>query len=736
MTINPQERLKPRRVAMLGNPNTGKTTIFNQLTGYNARVGNYAGVTVERKVARVKGIAAAVDVIDLPGIYSIAARSPDEMVSVDVLLGNREEEPEPPDAILIVLDASNLDRNLFLATQVMEAGPPCAFILNMTDVIHRQGVTVDSDLLEKRFGVPVFRVIGTTGEGLDGVRKWLDRADFAEAVPSRLVEFPPEFDSALNTLKQGLSSLQLPEPLQTPFFLSRALLESGGMAEKRLAELGGSKAAEFISASREVLTQAGISIISLEARCRYASIGKLLDGVRTAPKDQPESTSDRIDRVLLHPIWGTAVFLLLMIIVFQAIFSWSSPLMGLIEGFFEITSAAVEAALPAGPLSNFITGGIIAGVGGVLVFLPQIVFLFLFISILEDCGYLARAAFLADRLFSKLGLTGRSFIPLLSSFACAIPGVMATRIISDSRDRLVTILVAPLMSCSARLPVYTLMIAAFIPSTTVFGVFGLQGFVLFLMYLVGPTVAIFVALILRGTLLKGPKPMFMMELPPYRMPASKVVLNRLLESAGAFVKRAGTVVFAVSVIIWAASYYPRYPETEAAVAAAYAERLEAATAPEEIEQLTAEMEYATQRAQLSESVLGIAGHAIEPVMKPLGWDWRIGMAVIASFPAREVVISTLGIIFEVGPDADESSSDLQSRLQAATWPDGRPLFTLPVAVSIMIFFALCAQCAATLAVIRRETNSWKWPVFSFIYMTTLAWIAACFSYQLLTAILS
>lgn len=723
-----------RRVAILGNPNTGKTTIFNQFTGFNARVGNYAGVTVERKVAKIKGLNHEAELIDLPGIYSIAARSPDEMVSVDVLLGNRIEDPLPPDVILIVVDASNLDRNLFLATQVMEAGPPCALLLNMTDVIAKSGVTIDEKLLAQRLGIPVFPVIGTNGTGLEAVRQWLNQVPTGQSTP--VVNFPEGFETALNTLQKGIGAFQLSGPNQSRFFLQRALLEKGGVAEERLIKLGGQPAAELLEQSRAILVNEGLNIISLEAKTRYAAIGKLLDGVRTAPENPKESASDRLDRVLLHPVYGTLVFLLLMIIVFQAIFSWSAPLMDLIDGLFSSLSGWVEASLPAGPLSSFLTGGLIAGVGGVLVFLPQIVCLFLFISLLEDCGYMARAAFLADRLFSKLGLTGRSFIPLLSSFACAIPGVMATRIISDPKDRIVTILVAPLMSCSARLPVYTLMIAAFVPPTTVGGIFGLQGFVLFLMYLIGPAVAIPVALILKGTVFKGPKPMFLMELPPYRMPAGKVVFNRLVERAGAFIVRAGTVIFAVSVIIWAASYYPRSAETEEKLQAAYAERLENAESEEAKAVLQAELDHAVESAYLRDSFLGLAGRGIEPIMKPLGWDWRIGMAVIASFPAREVVISTLGIIFEVGPDADETNDDLQSRLHQATWPDGRPLFTLPVALAIMVFFALCAQCAATLAVIRRETNSWKWPVFSFTYMTVLAWIAAFITYQIFSRILT
>jgi ferrous iron transport protein B len=410
-------------------------------------------------------------------------------------------------------------------------------------------------------------------------------------------------------------------------------------------------------------------------------------------------------------------------------------LMDLIDGGFGALGEMLEASLPPGPLASFLVGGVIAGVGGVLVFLPQILMLFLFIAILEDCGYLARAAFLADRLFSRIGLSGRSFIPLLGSFACAIPSVMATRTISDRRERFVTIMVAPLMSCSARLPVYTLMIAAFIPSTTVAGFLNLQGLVLFAMYLVGPIVAVGVTLLLRMTVLKGPKPVFLMELPPYRLPDWRVVFHRLMERAGLFVKKAGTVILAVSLLIWAASYYPRPAELESQVAAPFEAQIAATESAEEVAELEAARDQAVATAYLRQSVLGRMGRMIEPVVMPLGWDWRIGMAVIASFPAREVVVATLGVIFEVGSDADESSSDLQGKLQTATWQDGRNLFTIPVAVSIMVFFALCAQCAATLAVIKRETNSWGWPVLAFAYMTTLAWLGAFVTYHGLGALL-
>ncbi|MBI1291970.1 ferrous iron transport protein B [bacterium] len=723
----------PRRVALVGNPNTGKTTLFNALTGFRAKVGNYAGVTVERKSGPLKGGTIPAEIIDLPGTYSLSARSADEMVAVDVLLGHRSEDPTPPDLVLVVLDASNLERNLFLATQIFETGLPCALVLNMMDMAETNGISIDTAELERRLSVRVFPVVASKGTGLDALRQFICSDNAALARSPQRVVFPEAFDSATTSLGEALTAAGVAARDTTPFLLRRALLEVGGMAEQRMRTQGGDKAAAAIDGARATLQQAGHRLVSLEAKARYASIRGVLDGVVKIPEGRRETTSDRIDRVLIHPVWGVVVFMALMLVVFQAIYSWSAPFMDLIDGCFGWLSEQVTANMSEGPLASFLADGVIAGVGGVVIFLPQIIILFLFISILEDCGYMARAAFLADRLLSRLGLSGRSFIPMLSSFACAIPGVMATRTIEDPRDRLTTIMVAPLMSCSARLPVYALMIGAFIPAYSIGGVLGLQGLVLFAMYLVGPAVAIPVALLLRRSLLKGPKPTFLMELPPYRRPNWKQVGFRLLERAGAFLKRAGTVIFAVSVVVWAATYYPRPAAVAESIEARYAERIAAAEG-DTAEELTAERDRAIEGAYLRQSILGRMGSAIEPLVRPLGWDWRIGMAVIASFPAREVVVSTLGIIFDVGSDADEESDALRDRLVAAQWADGSPIFTIPVAVSIMVFFALCAQCAATLAIIRRETNSWRWPIFAFVYMTTLAWIGALLVYQVGTLI--
>ena len=720
---------RPRRVALVGNPNTGKTTLFNLLTGFRARVGNYAGVTVERKSGPLKNSRIPVEIIDLPGTYSLSARSADEMVAVDVLLGNRAEDPTPPDLILVVLDASNLERNLFLATQLFELGIPCALILNMVDVASSAGIQVDAPQLAQVLQTRVFPVVASKGQGVEALREFLQSPWEKESLAPKAPDFPNEFYNKVEQLKQLAEEKKLPSAVANRFLVSRALLEVGGMAEQRLVSANDSFS-ELLTTTRAELESSGHRLLTLEAKVRYRWIREKLQGVVTAPSERRTTPSDRIDRILIHPVWGVAIFLFLMLIVFQAIYAWSAPAMDAIDGLFAGLGEWVAGVMTPGPLASLLVDGVIAGVGGVVIFLPQILVLFFFISLLEDCGYMARAAFLADRLLSRVGLSGRSFIPMLSSFACAIPGIMATRTIEDPRDRLTTILVAPLMSCSARLPVYALMIAAFVPEQTLFGVIGLQGLVLFFMYLVGPIVAIPVALVLRRFVLKGPKPTFLMELPPYRTPNWQTVLHRLIERAGSFLKRAGTVIFAVSILVWVATYYPRPDSIAEGFESQFAAQIENAETEEARAELEAERDHLIEGAYLRQSLLGRSGNLIQPLVEPIGWDWRIGMAVVASFPAREVVVGTLGILFDVGADADEESPALRDRLQAAKWPDGRPLFTLPVALSIMVFFALCAQCAATLAIIRRETNSWKWPVVSFVYMTSLAWIGAFIVYQL------
>jgi ferrous iron transport protein B len=435
----------------------------------------------------------------------------------------------------------------------------------------------------------------------------------------------------------------------------------------------------------------------------------------------------RITDFLNRPIPGTIGLFVVMAIVFQAVFAWATPLMDLIDGSAAVLGSIIRAQLGDGALSSLLADGIVAGVGSVLVFLPQIIILFLFIILLEDSGYLARAAYLLDRLMRSVGLSGQSIIPMISSFACAVPGIMATRVIPNRRDRIATILAAPFMTCSARLPVYALLIAAFVPATGV-GFLNLQGLVLFGLYLFGIVMGILTALLIRKTALRGPKPPFALMLPAFRRPNLRTVLIQLLGRAKVFLYRAGTVIFTVAVIVWALSYFPRSTEIPPYVAAQQAQAAERLSGAN-LAVANAQIEHEAAAMQLEQSYLGRAGKIVEPVFRPLGWDWKVSAAVIAGFPAREVVIAVLGTVYAVGDEADEST--LSNRLKSATWPDGAPVFTLPMVIGLLIFYACCLQCAATLAVMRRETNSWRWPIFAWLYMTALGYLGALMAYQLL-----
>lgn len=725
-------------IALVGNPNTGKSTLFTALAGVRQQVGNYPGVTVEKKVGRFTHGGVALAIVDLPGTYSLAPRSPDEMVAVDLLLG-RQAEADRPDAVLCIVDAGNLERNLYLVSQVLELGLPTVVALNMVDIAATRGITIDSAALAERLGVPVVEVQAHRGIGLDRLRKTL--ADVHTLRPATGESpFSATFQAEVADLEQTLG-IDVDGKPRPRYLVERLLLDTSGYLAERLLPADDASLREKIQAARDRLKKAGQPVPAVEAMARYGWVGKLLDGIIRREEVRQETTTDRIDRVITHRVWGTLIFAALMIVVFQAVFTWAGPVMDAIDSGVGALAEFVSTHMADGALRSLLVDGVIGGVGGVIMFLPQVLILFLFIGILEDCGYMARAAYLMDKLMVRVGLSGKSFIPLLSSFACAIPGVMATRVIENRRDRLTTMLIAPLMSCSARLPVYTLMIAAFIPQRKVLGIVSLQGFVMFSMYLVGILAAVVVAFTLKRTLLRGPTPPFVLELPTYKMPSPRTVIYRMLDRGWAFVKNAGTLIVAVSIIVWAALYYPH---DAAVVEAPYAaQRIglekqidaspagsEAKTAAEDqLAALDAHIEGEYQR----QSYLGRMGHAIEPVVRPLGWDWRVGAAAIASFPAREVVVATLGILYDVGEvDTEEEAgrTRLQQALESAKWAGtDRPVFGIPTALSLMVFFALCAQCAATLAVIKRETNTWRWPLFTFTYMTGMAYIAAFVTYQ-------
>jgi len=735
-------------VALIGNPNVGKSTLFNALAGVHQRVGNYPGVTVDKKIGRMTIDGCDYSLVDLPGTYSLAPRSPDEMVAVDVLLGRRGDTPSP-DAVICIVDASNLERNLYLVSQVFELGLPTVVAVNMMDVARQRGLEIDLKALEQRLGAPV---VGMQANRRSGIKQLSEALTRAIAQPPRSAESPlPEaFGDEVTRLEASLANggthgADSPVPR---YLVERLLVDSGGYLETALFKdipKGSAREAlrREVQAARDRLTQAGHPIPAVEPISRYRWISGILDGVVQRPEHTPVTISDRIDRILIHRFWGLACFAVLMIVVFQSVFAWATYPMDWIDTATELLGSGIAGSMAQGPLRSLLVDGLIAGVGGVLVFLPQIFVLFFFLAVLEDCGYMARAAYLMDRLLVPVGLSGKSFVPLLSSFACAIPGIMAARIIEDRRDRLTTILIAPLMSCSARLPVYTVLIAAFIPSRYLFGSWlGLQGLTMAAMYLVGIVAAVLVALILKRTLLRGPTPPLVMELPAYKWPSPANVLHRMLERGWAFVRRAGTLIVAMSIVVWASLYYPHNAQVVEAPFIPEREEIETQLATlgeddpdrEVFERQREDVENRVAAAYVRQSILGRVGLWIEPVVKPLGWDWRIGCATIASFPAREVVIATLGIIYEIGGDVDvddtQSRTRLMSALRSATWHDtDRPVYNIPVALSLMVFFALCAQCAATLVVMRRETQSWRWPIFTFVYMTTLAYLAALVTYQ-------
>ena len=715
--------LQPRPViAVIGNPNTGKSTLFNVLTGLRQKTANYPGVTVERHTGTLELQGRTADLVDLPGTYSLAAQSPDEMIAIDVLLG-RVPDLAAPAAILVVVDAANLRRNLFLVTQLAELGRPLIVALNMLDMAAIKRIQIDATRLAARLHATVVPIIATRGSGLAELRAALGKA-IGAPITTPLTVLQDVRDAA-DCLRRKLAASG---HHLTEFEIERALIDAGGIAERRFEYATGPEFMAELLQARKLLSQ-GESLAAKEARRRYQLITEIL--LEAESREVPRVTwQDRLDRVTNHPVIGTLLFVLVMITVFQAVFSGATPLMNLIDSGLGSASAGLRALLPPGALTSLLIDGAIAGVGSVVVFLPQVMILFAFIILLEDSGYMPRVAFAIDRLMRLCGLSGQSFIPMLSSFACAVPGIMATRVIPERRDRIATILAAPFMTCSARLPVYALFIGAFVPDQRwLGGVLNLRGLVLFGLYLLGIFAGIATALLLKRTALSGPTPTFLIELPPYRLPHLRSVLLRLLERGKIFLTRAGTVIFSVAVVIWSLAYFP-HPTS---IAADYEQRR-----VEVRETLQGDARAAGLRRldgeesanYLQQSLLGRLGQTVAPAFAPLGWDWKITSAVLAGFPAREVVVAVLGTIYAVGDDHSPGNSALVSRLRNATWPDGRLVFTTATALGILVFYALCLQCGATIAMIRRETNSWAWPAFAWVYMSGLAYLAALLTFQL------
>ncbi len=685
-------------IALVGNPNTGKTTLFNRLTGSRQRVGNYPGVTVARRSGQMWLESRKAEALDLPGAYSLAAGSPDERIACDVLTGRAGAAPE---LVVCTVDANHLQRGLFLACQVADFGAPMVIVVNFMDEAESKGVSIDCETLSMRLGVPVVPISARYGHGLlelDATLKKSLTAPPRMALPAWDPEVGRSTGRIAGRIPEG-RTFSAPELRRMLFDNDSSLLDLSGIAR-------GERAA-VLAAARSELSAA--HPLAYESTAHHAFLHSALEGVVTRGRPPKPELTRAMDRILTHRILGLAIFIGLMFFVFQSIYTLATPAMSMIEALAGWLSDLAGRHLDGLPLfRSLICDGIIAGVGGVVVFLPQIFLLFFFISLLEGTGYMARAAFLMDRLFGWCGLNGKSFVPLLSSYACAVPGLYATRTIEDPKARLLTILIAPLMSCSARLPVYLLMIGAFVAPA--YGA-GVAAGTLLAFHLLGLVVALPVAWVTNRWLLKIPAQPFVLEMPPYRTPGWRDTLWRTWLGGRDFLQRAGGIILALSILIWALLSFPRASSGEA---------------PPD------------PTAQVENSYLGQAGRALQPIFAPAGFDWKLTLGVLASFPAREVIVSTLGIIYRLEGNPEDDPEPLIEALRNAKWTagprTGQPVFTIATAFSLMVFFALCMQCASTLVVISREAGV-RYAVITFVYMTTLAWLSAVVTYQTLSRVL-
>jgi len=728
-------------VALTGNPNSGKTTVFNALTGLRQKVANYPGVTVEKKSGRCTlPDGRCCQVVDLPGTYSLISRSPDELVAMEVLRGLRDTA-NPPDVVVVVVDASNLQRNLYLVSQLIELGRPLVVALNMVDIAERRGRRVSAGFLEAELGVPVVPIVGHKGRGMDELKHAITHARIAPMpdwpLPHAMKEEvvlvggglaildsnrsgPRSRASALGGDLDGPAANPDPQRLLDRYCAVAERLLIGDRASDLAAIAAREPVASLLLSAEARLHELGIEPMqaNIEGHYRWieelarrhaavseepASGGDSRCGCPSAPGTQRLSRTDRIDSLLIHRRWGLVIFTFIMAVLFVAVFYLAAPITDAIRVAVHWLGHAVSARLPVGPIKDLVSDGIFGGVGSVVVFVPQIAILFLFLAVLEDSGYLARAAFLMDRILAKIGLQGRSFVPLLSSFACAIPGIMATRTIADRRSRLATILVAPFMSCSARLPVYSLLIGAFFASRgSLF-----QAGIMLSLYMLGMLAAVVVATVFKRSRREGPASAFMLEMPSYKLPQPGHVARQVYLNTREFITKAGSTIFCMSVVLWAISYYPRLPAERAAGFGS---------------------EKALGSARLDYSLAGRLGHAMQPLLRPLGYDWKIGVGLVGAFSAREVFVSTMGIVYSAG-DPSGQQADLGTLMKADVYPDGRHVWTPLVGVSLLVWFVLAMQCTSTLIVVRRETGGWRWPVFMLVYMNCLAYVVCLAIYQ-------
>ncbi len=699
-------------IALIGNPNSGKSSLFNAMTGLSQKVGNFPGVTVDKKSGNITiSDEMSATVLDLPGTYSLYPRRSDEWVTYKILLDPGAEEQT--DLLVLTVDASNLKRNLLFATQVIDLKKPVVIALTMMDIAARKGIRVDVEGLERSLGVPVVPVNPRRDKGIPELKKAIERT-------ARQLYKPPSWnfadtrelaEQAVADVKQTFKDIS--DYTAVHYLINHESFGLDAATQDKIEQIEKTHQFNHTKAQASEITQ------------RYARIRTILQqNVTEADPKEKQAASDRLDRILLHRVWGYVILAVVLMLLFQSIFWLASYPMDAIEWIFGEFSTWLSAVLPEHWVSDLLVNGVVAGIGGVVIFIPQIMILFGLITILEDSGYMARISFLTDKLMRKVGLNGKSVMPMISSFACAVPAIMSTRNIENKKERLLTIMVSPLMSCSARLPVYIILISLVIPEVYCGGFLSLQGLVMAGLYLLGLVGALVVAWVMKWFIKVKEKSFFILELPVYRSPRWKNVLVTMVEKAKIFVFQAGKIILVLSILIWAFSSYGPAARTQA-VEEKY-ETLQTQR-PEDAEALEDEK----NAALLENSYIGILGKAIEPAIKPLGYDWKIGIALITSFAAREVFVATMATIYSVGGDVDENDATLREKMHAATWPDGSKIYTLATGISLLIFYVFAMQCISTVAIVKRETRSWKWPLIQVAYMTGLAYFLSLLAFNLL-----
>ena len=696
--------IKNINVALIGNPNTGKTSVFNALTGLNQKVGNYPGITVEKKQgsSRLDRVTKA-RILDLPGTYSLNASSMDESVVVELLLN--KNNPDFPDVVVVVTDVENLKRNLLLFTQIKDLEIPTVLVINMSDQMQRKGIKIDLEKLEEKLNTKVVLVSTRQNTGVDQLKQIL--VDY-RSIPSTPILDPTTID------QDYFESLGKAFPNQSLYKLWLVITQDVNFTKLERQKVPDT--AQFKTQPQSYLKK----LLQRETIKRYQTINQILKQTYRVNREEATDLRSKLDNLLIHKFWGYVVFFLILLTIFQAIFDWSSVPMDFIDSSFARLSEWTKARMPAGILTDLIAEGVISGLGGIVIFIPQIAFLFLFISILEETGYMSRVVFLMDRSLRKFGLSGKSVVPLISGTACAIPAVMATRNIENWKERLITILVVPFTTCSARLPVYMILISLVIPNERLLGI-SYQGLTLMGLYLIGFLMAIVSASILNRVLQSPNKSYFVVEMPNYKLPLLKNVAFTVWEKTRSFVVEAGKIILAISILLWfMASFGPgkKFSNAEQIVAHQYSNQVLS----------DSELENKIASFRLENSYIGILGKTIEPMILPLGYDWKIGIALISSFAAREVFVGTLATIYSVGNDAQET---IKKRMAGEIRKDGTRIFNLPTGISLMLFYAFAMQCMSTLAIVKKETNSWKWPSIQLFSMTIIAYIASLLAYHLL-----